>query len=176
MMRWVIPAVLLTALLVSPLSAPPAAAADVNVSLIAQGFAWHVGSASSSNSQIAVNVGDTIHLTIQNLVDNTPHTFTAPHFPAATGQVGPGPNLNVNLSAGATFVWNYTFTASDVGTWQYYCVPHSTGTYPNRTNMVGTIAVTTPAPPRTPGFEVVLVIAAVGIVVAAVRVLPRRKK
>src|SRR3970282_2473819 len=156
MMGWVIPAALLPARLVSPLSAPPAAAADVNVSLIAQGFAWHVGSASSSNSQIAVNVGDTIHLTIQNLVDNTPHTFTPPHFPAPTGQVCPGPNLNVNLSAGATFVWNYTFTASDVGTWQYYCIPHSAGTYPNRAGMGGTIGVTTPAPPRTHGFEIVL--------------------
>ena len=175
MMRWALPAVLLTALVVGPLFAAPAAAADVNVTLVASGFTWHVGSAGSSNTQIAVNVGDTIHLTIENLVDNAMHTFTAPHFPAATGQVGPGPNLNVNLSAGATFVWNYTFVAADAGTWQYYCIPHSSGTYPNRAGMVGTIVVTTPAPPRTPGFEIVLVIGAVAVVAVAMRVSRRKE-
>ncbi len=174
MIRWALAAVLLTALLVSPLFAAPAAAADVNQTLIAQNIAWHVGSASSTSTQISVNVGDTVHLTIQNL-DTVLHTFTAPHFPAATGQLGPGPNLDVNLTAGATFVWNYTFTASDAGTWQYYCIPHSGGTYPNRQGMVGTVVVSQPAPPRTPGFEVVLVIGAIAVVAVVLRVARRAR-
>ena len=166
-----------TALLLSPLLALPASAATVNQTLIAQNIAWHVGAVGSSNTQITVTVGDTLHLTLENQESSaTTHTFTAPQFPAVTGQLGGGTTLNVTLTQGATFVWNYTFTTADAGTWQYFCTPHSSGPYPNRIGMIGTIHVTTAAPPPTPGFEVVLVIVALGIVAVGLRVLPRRRK
>jgi plastocyanin len=179
MNRWAVTALILTALLLGPLSAAPASAAEVNQTLIALNIAWHVGSETSSNTQITVNVGDTLHLTIDNQETSAgPHTFTAPHFAAAPGQIGGGSTLNISLAQGADFVWNHTFTSADLGTWQYYCevLGHSSGTYPDRTGMVGTIRVTQPAPPPTPGFEVLLVVAALGIVAVAVRVLPRRRK
>jgi FtsP/CotA-like multicopper oxidase with cupredoxin domain len=178
MIRWAIPVVLLAALVASPLVAGPAAAASVNQTLIAKSIAWHVGSETSQTTAIAVNVGDTLHLHIQNAeATATTHTFSAPHFPAVAGQGGGGNFLNLTLPQGATYVWNYTFTATDQGTWQFYCTPHSSGVYPNRAGMTGTFVVSPAgAPPPTPGFETVVVIAALVGVAGAVRFASRRKE
>src|SRR3989442_1021234 len=165
MMRWALPAVVLTALLMSPLIAVPAAAADVNVTLIAVNIGWHVGSEGSSVTTITVTVGDTLRLRVENHETSTTHTFTLPQFA-----------VNQTLAPGAVIFWNHTAVAADVQSWQFYCIPHSSGQYPTRTGMVGILAFVNPAPRPTPGFEVVLVIAALGIVAVAVRVLPRRRK
>ncbi len=170
---------LLGALMLAPLFAGSAQAATVNQSVFAKSFSWHVGSNTSTTTEIDANVGDTIHLNITNADDlglNLTHTFTAPQFPAASGQLGGGTTLNVTLHPGATFVWNYTFVAADQGTWQFYCIPHSTGSYPNRSGMVGTFKISAaPTPPPTPGFDTVIVIAALVGVAAVVRVATRHK-
>lgn len=160
------------ALLASPWFAEPARAADVDQSLFAQTFAWHVGTAGSGSTQISVAVGDTLHLRIENL-DSAAHTFTAPQFPAASGQGGSGNFLDITLAPGAVFVWNFTLRSTDAGTWQYYCIPHSSGTYPNRAGMVGTIVVSGGAPPPpTPGFEA---LAAIGALATAFVIVRRRR-
>ena len=71
---------------------------------------------------------------------------------------------------------NITTSTADNGKWQFYCnIPgHSTGPNESRTGMVGWVQVGATTPPPTPGFEVVLVIAALGIVAAAVRLRPRK--
>ncbi len=153
--------------------APPSQAAPVSVNLYALNVQWHVGSASSTQTTITVHVNDTLQLRIEN-DDTVMHTFTAPHFPSVTGQGGTGTTLNLTLAAGQVRFWNYTVTASDLGSWQFYCsVPgHSTGTYPNRVGMVGAIAVQTSgggAPAA--GSNLTLIIGGVIIVVAIIAVV-----
>ncbi len=142
-------AALIVALLASPLLARPAPAADVPVTLIAFNFAWHAGTeAAPADPTIAATAGDVLRLRVENH-DTSPHTFTLPHF-----------SVDLPLSAGSSsnptviFV-NLTTTASDVGTWQFYCaVPgHTSGTDPNRTGMVGRVRVNAPAP----GVDVTLI-------------------
>ncbi len=170
MMRWAIPAVLLTALLVSPLAATPAAAADVNVTLVAFNVVWHLTSQTGTASPtITVNPGDVLRLRIENH-DAMGHTFTFPHFA-----------VNTALPAGGTtnptviFV-NITTSSSDNGKWQFYCAiaGHASGADESRTGMVGWVQVGSTAPPRTPGVEVVLVVGAIGIVAVAMRVAHRK--
>ncbi len=140
------------ALLVSPLFLGAATAADVNESLIASGFVFHFGTTSGTN-EFTINAGDTLHLTITNPTDNTPHTFTLPHF-----------GIDRNIPANATVLVNITTTTSDAGRWQFHCTPHSTGSGENWAGMVGYLTVQGPTPPKTPGFEAV---AAIGALLAA---------
>ena len=157
--------------------AGPARAADVSVTLIAKNLSWNVGSETSGVRTITVNVGDTLRLRVENH-DTTLHTFTANQFPAESNQGGSGPFLNVTMTPGRVFFWNRTMAAADAGTWQYYCIPHSFGTYPNRTNMVGAIAVVAPTPPIS--FDplligiLLLVVVLIGAVVAVA--MRRRRK
>ena len=147
-------ALLLTVLFV-PLMAPRASAADVPVLLLQRNFLFHIDVNNNANRNIAAAVGDTIRLQVKNN-DAVTHTFTAPHFPQDTS---PGTTqnltenfLSVNLTAGSSFFWNYTVTTGDQGMWQFYCKPHSSGTYPFRSGMIGffylgapTVQITSPA-------------------------------
>jgi len=159
-----------------PMTVPPARAANVPVSLFARNFAWNVGTESSGVATITANIGDRLQLTIENR-DTELHTFTANHFPAAPNQGGSGTFLNVSLPAGRIFFVNLTMTAADAGAWQYYCIPHSSGTYPNRAGMVGVISVVAPPPPFVvdPLLLGSLLLVVV-IVVAGVAVAMRRRK
>jgi uncharacterized cupredoxin-like copper-binding protein len=128
---------LIAALLASPLLAHPADAADVPVTLIAFNTSWHVGTETApADPTITVTAGDVLRLRVENH-DAFQHTFTLPHF-----------SVDLPLSAGSVIFVNITTTASDVGTWQFYCaVPgHAPGTDPNRTGMVGRVRVNAPAP------------------------------
>lgn len=179
MMRSVVTVLILSAFAIGPMLAHPAAAADVSVTLVGFGFGWHVGSETSTQTQISVTVGDRLLLRIENhdTGGGADHTFTVPQFPVASiaeGQVGGDNFLNLSVPVGAVRFWNHTVTSADVGNWQYYCHPHSVGTYPNRTSMVGVLGFQQPAPPPTPGFEVVVALSAVVAAFVAVRVL--RKK
>ena len=158
----------LITILALPSIAPPAAAADTSVTLIAKNNLWHIGSETSSDTAIRANVGDTLRLRVENH-DTFFHTFTAPQF-----------NVDAPLDPGAVFFWNHTVTSSDVGTWQYYCIPHSTGTYPNRSGMIGTLVFTNPSggggsgAPADYTLYAALIIVIV-IVALAVGLLIRRK-
>ena len=172
MNRWVVPGLIVAAILLIPLVSGPAAAANVPVTLIAYNVEWHVGTHSTPpKPTITVNPGDVLQLRIENH-DATGHTFTFPHF-----------TVNDTLAAGspsAPFVIfvNLTTSTADNGKWQFYCsvLGHTTGTDPNRDGMVGWVQVGASNPPPTPGFEVLFVIAALGIAVVVARVVPRRKK
>ena len=168
----------LLAVAILPTAAPTARAADVSVTLIAKTVSWHVGSESSSQTTIAVTVGDTLRLRVENR-DSLFHTFTANQFPAATGQGGGGSFLNVTLPAGRIFFWNYTVTASDVGNWQFYCIPHSSGVYPARVGMIGVLAFTSAVSPPSgisPLLIGIIILIVIVAVVAAVALMMRRKK
>jgi len=162
----------LVGLLASPLIARPAAAADVSVTLIAFNVAWHVAAHDApAKPTITVNPGDVLRLRIENH-DNFSHTFTFDHF-----------SVDVPLAQGTptnptVVLVNITTSTADNGKWQFHCaIPgHATGTGENRDGMVGWVQVGAVNPPPTPGFETVLVIAALGAVAIAVRVVPRRKK
>jgi uncharacterized cupredoxin-like copper-binding protein len=170
--RWaLVTAVVIAGFLATPLLVRPASAADVPTTLIAFQVTWHVGTHTTPPAPtISVNPGDVLRLRIENH-DNQQHTFTFPHFA-----------VNTSLNAGSpttpfvAFV-NITTAPADNGKWQFYCaIPgHAPGTDESRTGMVGWVQVGVVRPPPTPGFEVVLVIAALGTVALAARVLPRRK-
>ncbi len=164
---------------VAPLlmAVPAARAADVSVTLIAKNTSWNVGTETSGVTTISVNVGDTLRLRIENR-DSFLHTFTANQFPAVTNQGGGGVFLNVTMTAGRIFFWNRTMTSADAGNWQFYCIPHSTGTYPNRSGMTGAISVATVSPPPTSidPFVIGSVLLVVVIIVAVVAVAMRRRK
>ena len=161
-------AIILAAVALIPSATPTARAADLNVTLIASGTQWHVGSASPPT--IMVVAGDTLRLTIRN-DDGFAHTFTAPQF-----------SVDKPLAAGATIFVNITTSAALIGNWQFYCAiaGHTGGTYPNKSGMVGTIAIVSASPPPTQGGVDYVVIGSLAIVVvvivAAVAVLLRRRK
>lgn len=165
-------AALLLAATVSSL-APRAQAADVSRLLITKA-GYHFDTPTSTEGNLTVTVGDTIRLRIENQETTaTNHTFTAPHFPAVANQGGAGSFLNVTMTQGRVFFWNYTVTSADIGTWQFYCIPHSTGTYPSRTGMTGSIIV------RAPADNTLLIVGGVvGVVaiVGAAAAVMRRKK
>ena len=104
---------------------------------------------------------------------------------AITARFRPALNSEESPSSDAIFIaWvsctdavNITTSTSDNGRWQFYCsIPgHAPGTNESRTGMVGWVQVSAASPPPTPGFEVVLVIAALGVVALATRAFPRRK-
>jgi len=172
MVRVAMQILLVCAFVLSPLSVRPASAVDVNITLIAKDIGWHVGTDASTQTTIVVTVGDRLVLQIRN-DDGFSHTFTAPQFPAEAGQGGSGSFLNLTLLPAQIRFWNHTVTSADEGNWQYYCDPHSSGTYPNRALMVGVLSFRQPTPPRTPGFEVVAVIAAIATAFLLVRVRRR---
>ncbi len=147
------------ALLVSaPALSGPASARDVNVTLVAAGFEWHVGTASApADPTITIAPGDVLRLTIRD-EDTQPHTFTSVHF-----------GINDTLPASATIFVNITSSAADLGPWQFHCIPHSAGTDENRTGMIGVINVATSPPPRTPGLEAFAVVGAIAAAFVLVR-------
>lgn len=154
-------AVTFLALGVIPHTAPRVQAADVTVTLIAKDSVWHVATETSTEKDIVVNVGDTLRLRVDNH-DFFLHTFTAPQFAEEPGQGGDGPFLNATLPIeGSTFFWNHTVEAAEAGNWQYYCIPHSFGTYPDRVGMVGRLVFVAPGV----GVDPLLVAFVVGIVV-----------
>jgi len=182
MVRKAVPFVLVAAVLLSGivLLPKPVTAAEVSVTLIAQNFQWHVGTATSTDTAIRAAVGDTLRLRIENRDSGTggDHTFTAPQFPVVAGQGGGDNFLNFTLAPGAVAFWNFTLRAGDLGTWQYYCLPHSGGTYPNRAGMVGTFVVSAAAVPPTSSDNTLLIVGgviAVVIIVAAAAMMMRRK-
>ena len=149
-----------------------APAPGIDVTLIAFTTGWHVASHDTpAKPTITVDPGQVLRLRVENH-DTFAHTFTFPHF-----------NVDVALAGGGvsnpTVVFvNITTSTADNGKWQFYCnIPgHATGTGENRDGMVGWVQVGAPqGPPPTPGFEVVLVIAALGIVAVAVRGVRRRR-
>ena len=165
-------AIILAAVALIPTATPTARAADLNVTLIASGTQWHVGSASApANPTITVVAGVTLRLTIRN-DDSFAHTFTADQF--FTG--------DKPLAAGATIFVDITTSDALIKNWQFYCniLGHSSGTYPNKSGMVGTIAIVSASPPPTQGGVDYFVIGSLAIVVvvivAAVAVLLRRRK
>src|SRR5437773_1700900 len=165
-------AALIVALLASPLLARPAAAADVPVTVIAFSVSWHLGTeAGAPQPNITATAGDVLRLRVENH-DGFAHTFTFDHFgvdvPLAAGSV----------SAPTVAFVNITTSTADNGKWQFHCgIPgHTTGSGETRDGMVGWVQVGAVRPPPTPGFEVVLVIAALAAVAIAIRVVPRRKK
>ena len=73
MMRWALPVAVVTALLMTPLIAGPASAANVPVTLIAFTTSWHVASETApANPTITVSPGDVLQLRIENH-DTVPH-------------------------------------------------------------------------------------------------------
>ncbi len=157
-------------LLLVPWVAAPVSAADVNFVLVASAVEWHVASTGTpSKPTITVNPGDVLRLQVHNH-DATDHTFTFPHFgvdrPLASGSDADPTIIFVNL----------TTSTADNGKWQFYCnVPgHSTGPNESRTGMVGWVQVG-PSTHSDPGFEVVLVIAALGVAVVVARIVPRKR-
>src|SRR5256712_11274872 len=127
--------------------APRVSAADVPVLLVQRNFLFHIDVNNNPNRNIAAALGDTIRLRVQNH-DAVTHTFTEPHFPQDTS---PGTTqnltenfLSVNLTAGSFFLWNHTVTTGDQGMWLFYCKPHSSGTYPLRSGMIGFFYLGTP--------------------------------
>jgi len=169
--RALVTAVVIAAFLTTSLLVRPATAADVPTTLVAYNVNWHVGTHTTPpQPTITVNAGDVLRLRIENH-DNFPHTFTFPHF-TVNRTLDPGTPTTPFVA----FV-NITTSTADNGKWQFYCsVPgHAPGTDEARTVMVGWVQVGSPSPRPTPGFEVVLVIAALGAVALAVRAFPRRK-
>jgi len=127
-------AVILTLVMIAlaaPLLAPPAKAADVNFTLVASGFNFHRNTPTTpEDPTLVANAGDRLLFRIEN-EDGVLHTFTFPHF-------GVSVDLAAGSAANPTVVFvNITTSAADVGTWQFHCIPHSSGTDETRTGMVG---------------------------------------
>jgi len=170
MKGWTLGSLVLCIAFVAPLLAGSATAADVNQTIVVSNFAFHLGTASgASPPSITVAPGDRLVLRIENQDSSTPdHTFTSDHFP-----------VNVTLPDGtpanpSVIFVNITTSSSDVGTWQFYCIPHSSPGGNTRSGMVGSIVVQSPAPPRTPGFETLAAIGALATAFLAVAVWRRR--
>ena len=160
----------LLAVVLLPLLAPAAAGKDVDVTLIAKAVDWHVGApTAASKPEISMDPGDRLVLQVHNH-DAMDHTFTFTHF-AVDLALAPGSDANPTIIS-----VTINTSQADVGRWQFYCaIPgHAPGTNESRVGMVGWVRIGV-APPPTPGFEVALVIAALGIAAVAMRVLPRRK-
>jgi len=168
--------VALLALAVVPVTAPTAQAADVSATLIAKNSVWHLGTETSAETNIVVNVGDTLRLRVENH-DFFLHTFTAPRFEEEPGQGGQGPFLNASLPfEGTIFFWNHTVAADQAGSWQYYCIPHSAGAYPDRFGMVGLLVFVAPGPTVDP-FLLAFAVGLVAVVaITAFWVFRRRKR
>ncbi len=164
MIRWALPALLIATLLVSPLFAGSAAAANVDRTLIAENTLFRVGT--TSEPTITVQPGDVIRFRIENR-DSIDHTFTFPHFV-----------VDQPLSGGATIFVNITTSEADRGKWQFYCsIPgHSAGPVENRDGMVGYVQVGTPPQPSPIGLEIILIIVAIVVVVAVVVVVVMRRR
>jgi len=164
-MRWSA-AVLLAALLLVPF-ATPVFAADVGVHVIAASIEFHVDSVSAqADPTITVTAGDVIRFHVENQ-DALLHTFTVPHF-----------SVDRSLPAGAVIFENITTTSADVGTWQFWCDPHSSGSTPEtHAGMIGFIQVNSPTPPpRQPGFEALVAVLAAGSAFAVLSLVRSRKK
>jgi FtsP/CotA-like multicopper oxidase with cupredoxin domain len=169
MIGWAWTAAVVAALLAAPLvAARPVAAADVHVVLIARANDWHVGSPGATpKPTITVNPGDVLRLQVHNH-DGTDHTFSFPHF-GIDRPLAPGSD------AAPTIIFvNLTTSPAEAGRWQFYCavLGHSPGANESRVGMVGWVQVG--SSPPAPGFEVLLVVAALGLVGNAVRALHRR--
>lgn len=170
MRRFLVLAVLIGLALAGVLPGP-AAAADVNATLVAVSFQFHLDSATGTpEPTIVVDAGDTLRLRIENQ-DAVFHTFTFPHF-----------GIDLGLDNGSATQPDVSFvdiptSSADAGTWQFWCRPHSSGSDPeNRVGMIGRVQIRSTAPP-TPGFEVLISVAAIlAAVGVAMIVLPRRQR
>lgn len=173
-MRWQFLVPVLAAFLAIALNASPASAADVPVNLFASGFEWHVGSRGApAEPTITVNAGDTLRLRIENWDSGLAgtHTFTVPHF-AVDRNLPPAADANTPT---VIFV-NITTASADVGRWQLWCQPHSSGTDPEaHTGMIGWIVVRSTTPPPTPGFEALAAVGAAAIAFALIAIRKRRR-
>lgn len=137
------------------LVAGTAAADGVEKTIVAKASQFHLDSeAGPASPTITISQGDELHLRIENH-EAVFHTFTFPHF-----------QIDLALDNGSAsqpeviFV-NITTTSGDVGKWQFWCRPHSSGSNPeNRQGMVGWVDVRGATPP-TPGFETLAVLAAI---------------
>jgi len=150
----------------------PADAADVSVNLIAVSVGgtpdFHVESqANPPDPTITVTAGDVVRFRVENQ-DGFLHTFNVPHF-----------SVDQTLSgAGVVIFANITTTSADVGTWQFWCSPHSSGsTDETHVGMIGFIQVNSATPPpRQPGFEALVAVLAAGTAFAVLAVRRSRKK
>jgi len=151
MPRPVLVCLLAAALFANDLLAGRVNAGDVNRTLVASGFEFHLDSAAApADPTITIAPEDILRLRIRNLGPAF-HTFTMAHFP-----------IDDPLAEGATIFVNITTTTGDVGKWQFWCTPHSSGSGEDHRGMVGWIQVGQPSPPSTPGFETLAAIAAIG--------------
>lgn len=165
----------LLALAIVPATAPTTQAADVPATVIAKDSVWHVGAETSAETKIIVNVGDTLRLRVENH-DFFVHTFTAPRFEEEPGQGGEGPFLNATLFEGTIFFWNHTVAVDEAGSWQYYCIPHSAGTYPDRFGMVGLFVFVSPGPTIDPVLLAVVAGVVAVVAIAASWTFRKRKR
>ncbi|TLZ70251.1 MAG: hypothetical protein E6K10_08315 [Methanobacteriota archaeon] len=157
-------------LLAAPWVAVPVSASDVNLVVIAFGVNWHIASTSTPpKPTIIISPGDALRLQVHNH-DAMNHTFTFPHF-GVDLQLAPGSDAVPTIA----YV-NITTSTADNGKWQFYCsVPgHTTGTDPNRDGMVGWVQVG--STPPTPGLEVPLILAVLGIAAVSARRFAWRKR
>ncbi len=156
------------ALLVASFVPTPATAADVNVTVVAFDVVFHFGSATgASPPTITVTAGDTIHVRVENH-DALFHTFTVPHFGKDVGLD------NGSASNPTVATVDIPTSSTDVGTWQFWCRPHSSGTEPeNHVGMIGSIVVRSP---RTPGFEAFTAIAAIATAFALLGIRRARRR
>jgi hypothetical protein len=125
-------ALLASAFILMPLTAMPARAAIVPEDLFAYQNDFHRNNQNTPpDPTLTVTAGDSLNLTIYN-IDAVTHTFTVPHF-----------SVDDLLPVGLIPTYrNITTSGADVGTWQFWCMFHSTGTGPeNRTGMIGWIEV-----------------------------------
>ena len=107
----------------------------------------HLSNAMFVPATIAINANDTVNFIND---DSFAHdvTFEAGFSSGATGSVAPGHN------------WSHTFTTD--GVFRFRCTIHSTNF---DSGMVGKVTVgATPAPPKSPGFELAGALAAVAAV------------
>ena len=110
-------------------------------------------------STVTVAKGDNVTLVLIN-DDGFAHTFTMDSLA----------DYNLNIEFDANEHKNVSFQANKAGTFGFHCdVAGHKGS-----GMTGTLTVTGETAPRTPGFEVPILVAALALVVVAIR-YSRRK-
>src|SRR2546427_12103285 len=91
MMKRIFLAALVSIAMIAPLALGPAAAADVNATVVAANFEYHLSTAGGTTPPtITATAGDRILFRIENDETTTPHhSVTPPHF-----------HVNITLPAG----------------------------------------------------------------------------
>jgi len=131
---------------------PPAEAAEKTVEIKMKNIKF-------VPSAVSVAKGDNVTLVLIN-EDGFAHTFTMDSLA----------DYNLNIEFAAHESKNVTFQANKAGTFGFHCdvVGHKSG------GMTGTLTVTGEPAPRTPGFEVPILVAALALIVVAVRYTRRK--